>query len=61
MRVPVQVAVARNADGGLVGEFGLATGADVDLIGPAPKAITRHSLRFMQDGSVWRCEVIVDV
>jgi SHS2 domain-containing protein len=59
--VPVQVAVARTAEGGLVGEFGVAERADVELVGPAPKAVTRHDLRFARDGSTWRCEVIVDV
>jgi SHS2 domain-containing protein len=59
--VPVQVAVARTAEGGLVGEFAVADRADVALVGPAPKAVTRHDLRFAQDGSVWRCEVLVDV
>jgi SHS2 domain-containing protein len=59
--IPVQVAVARTAEGGLVGEFGLAARADVELIGPAPKAVTRHGLRFGRDGPIWRCEVIVDV
>jgi protein archease len=59
--IPVQVAVARSADGGLVGEFGVADRADVELIGPTPKAVTRHNLRFARDGSTWRCDVIVDV
>ncbi len=59
--IPVQVAVARTPDGGLVGEFGVAARADVELIGPAPKAVTRHNLRFAQEDSTWRCEVIVDV
>jgi SHS2 domain-containing protein len=59
--IPVQVAVVRTADGGLVGEFGVADRAEVELIGPMPKAVTRHNLRFAPDGSTWRCAVIVDV
>lgn len=59
--IPVQVAVARTADGGLVGEFGVASPSDVELTGPVPKAVTRHRLRLERDDSTWRCEVIVDV
>lgn len=59
--VPVQVAVARTAEGGVVGEFAVTQRSHVTVIGPAPKAVTRHGLRFARDESVWRCEVIVDV
>jgi SHS2 domain-containing protein len=59
--VPVQVGVARTEDGGLVGEFGVVARADVTVVGPAPKAVTRHGLRFEQEDSIWRCQVVVDV
>lgn len=60
--VPVQVAVARTGDGGLVGEFGVAAHAQVPTVGPAPKAVTRHGLRFgPADGEGWRAQVVVDV
>ncbi len=59
--VPVQAAVERTAEGGLVGEFAVAERADVAPVGPVPKAVTRHGLRFGQDGPTWRCEVLVDV
>ena len=59
--VPVQVAVARTADGGLVGEFGVAAPSEVELVGSVPKAVTRHGLRFARDESMWRCDVVVDV
>lgn len=59
--VPVQVAVAATADGGLIGEFGVAARSDVTVMGPAPKAVTRHGLRLERDDSTWRCEVVVDV
>jgi SHS2 domain-containing protein len=59
--VPVRVAVARTADGGLTGEFGLADLDAVSVVGPAPKAVSRHGLRFEPDGSDWRCQVVVDV
>jgi SHS2 domain-containing protein len=59
--VPVLAAVARTPHGGLVGEFGVVTLSSVDLIGPAPKAISRHGLRFARDGGGWRCAAVVDV
>jgi SHS2 domain-containing protein len=59
--VPVQVAVARTKDGGLIGEFGVAACSDVEQVGSPPKAVTRHGLRFARAGAAWRCEVIVDV
>ena len=59
--VPVQVTVARTRDGGLVGEFGVAARSDVALVGPAPKAVTRHELRLERDDSTWRCQVVIDV
>jgi protein archease len=59
--VPVQTAVASTAEGGLVGEFGVAPLTGVDLAGPAPKAISRHGLRFERHDGTWRCSVVVDV
>jgi protein archease len=59
--LPVTVTVARREDGGVSGEFGVVDRTDVTVVGPAPKAVTRHGLRFGRDGSMWRCEVVVDV
>jgi len=59
--VPVQVAVARAGDGGLVGEFGVVDGPQVALVGPVPKAVTRHGLRFARRASTWHCQVVIDV
>jgi protein archease len=59
--VPVQVAVARTGDGGLVGEFSVAARSDVALVGAVPKAVTRHELRLERNESTWRCQVVVDV
>jgi SHS2 domain-containing protein len=59
--VPVQVAIARTAHGGLVGDFGVVARSDVPLVGPVPKAVTRHGLRFARHGELWRCEVVIDV
>lgn len=59
--VPVQVAIARTTEGGLVGEFGVTPLSAVELIGSAPKAVTRHGLRFERLGPTWRSTVVVDV
>jgi SHS2 domain-containing protein len=59
--VPATVRVARRDDGGVTGEFGLVDRADVSVVGPAPKAVTRHGLRFEHDDATWRCDVVVDV
>jgi SHS2 domain-containing protein len=60
--VPAQVSVAHTPEGGLVGEFGMVDLSTVELIGPAPKAVTRHGLRFERgDDGTWRCEVVIDV
>ena len=59
--VPVQVAVARNSEGGLVGEFGVVPRADVTLLGPVPKAVAWHGLRLDWGGSGWRCRVVVEL
>ena len=59
--VPVRVDVRRTEDGGLAGEFGVVDRAHVRVVGPAPKAVTRHDLSVEQQDSSWRCRVVVDV
>lgn len=59
--VPVGAAVARTREGGLVGELDVVALSSVSLIGAAPKAISRHGLRFARDGAGWRCAAVVDV
>jgi SHS2 domain-containing protein len=59
--VPVGVTMTRREDGGVTGEFGVVDRAGVSVVGPVPKAVTRHGLRFEHDDSTWQCEVVVDV
>jgi SHS2 domain-containing protein len=59
--VPLQVSMSRTPEGGLVGEFGVADRSTVDVIGPAPKAVTRHGLHVGREAGTWRCQVVVDV
>ncbi|MFN2581925.1 MAG: archease [Candidatus Dormibacteria bacterium] len=33
----------------------------VRVIGPAPKAVTRHALHFGPDDHGWRCSVVIDI
>jgi SHS2 domain-containing protein/dienelactone hydrolase len=59
--VPVRVDVRRTGEGGLAGEFGVVERGNVRVVGPAPKAVTRHELSVEQQDSTWRCRVVVDV
>ncbi|HXV93569.1 MAG TPA: archease [Pseudonocardia sp.] len=59
--VPVTTEVERTPDGRLRLQFGLVALDHVTLVGPAPKAVTMHGLRFGRDDPGWSCEVTVDV
>lgn len=59
--VPVTVSVSHTTEGGLTGEFAVADRSTVEVVGPAPKAVTRHGLILDHDDSTWRCQAIVDV
>jgi len=59
--VPVRIDVRRTDEGGLAGEFGVVERGHVRVVGPAPKAVTRHDLSVEQVDSGWRCRVVVDV
>jgi SHS2 domain-containing protein len=59
--VPVRAKVSRTREGGISGEFAVVELSSVGLVGAAPKAISRHGLRFVHDGAGWRCTVVVDV
>lgn len=59
--VPAAVALARTTEGGLVGEFGVVPLAEVPVVGAAPKAVTRHGLRWEHTDGQFRCQVVIDV
>lgn len=64
--VPVGVraeAVAPRASQPFVVRLHLAVAAlsDVEITGPAPKAVTRHHLRIGRGPAGWSCEATVDV
>jgi SHS2 domain-containing protein len=59
--VAVQAVMERTAAGSLAGYLNAVPVAAVNLVGPAPKAITRHGLFFGPEGDRWGCAVTVDV
>ena len=44
-----------------MGEFGVVPLAEVPVVGQAPKAVTRHGLRWERDGDQVRCQVVIDI
>ncbi|NMH97633.1 archease [Pseudonocardia acidicola] len=58
--VPVSVRAEPTASG-LRLHLGLVPLADVEIIGPAPKAVTMHRLRLGHDRAGWSCEATVDI
>jgi SHS2 domain-containing protein len=60
--VPLRAHLAVGTDGrSVTGTFDVAPLADLARTGSAPKAITRHRLRFGPGDGGWRCLVTVDV
>jgi SHS2 domain-containing protein len=59
--VPVCADVHRTPAGGLAGHLDAVRVEGVDLVGPVPKAVTRHALAFDRGPDGWRCAVTVDV
>lgn len=60
-RVPVDVEVAEDNDGGGVVHFATASTGDVELVGAVPKAVSWHELQFGCYGGSWRSHVTIDV
>ncbi|MEU6256901.1 archease [Streptomyces sp. NPDC047043] len=59
-QVPVDVE-ADTDDEGLDVRLAVAALADVEVVGPAPKIVAWHGLRFGPDPYGWSCAVTVDV
>ncbi len=51
----------RRPDGGLDGTLLVVSADAAEVVGPVPKAITRHRLEFGSQPGGWRCAVTVDV
>jgi SHS2 domain-containing protein len=59
--VPVGAHLEPSPDGGLHGRLEVAPLLPAMVIGPAPKAVAWHELRFARQGTGWTCRVTVDV
>ncbi|GAA1949798.1 archease [Catenulispora subtropica] len=59
--VPATTRVVGTPDGGLAVELGLVPLAAARVVGPAPKAITRHGMRLQREHGIWQVAVTVDV
>lgn len=59
--VPVATHVERDPDGGVHGWFDVVDLARVEVVGPAPKAISREGLLFEHHDGQWRGRALVDV
>jgi SHS2 domain-containing protein len=65
-RVPVEVSVtaagaAAEARPGASIRFTAAPASQAVPVGPVPKGVSRHQLRFAPRGGQWRCHAVVDV
>jgi SHS2 domain-containing protein len=65
-RVPVEVSVtaagaAAEARPGASIRFTAAPASQAVPVGPVPKGVSRHRLRFAPRGGQWRCHAVVDV
>jgi SHS2 domain-containing protein len=59
--VPVDVVLHAVDGGGLGGCLDVASLAEVNIVGPAPKGIARSELAIERGDGLWRCRAIVDV
>jgi SHS2 domain-containing protein len=59
--VPVAVSLREGSAGGVRAVFDVIPLEQVKSIGPAPKGIARHAVRFGEDDSGWSCHLVVDV
>lgn len=60
-KVPVRVHLAEAEDGGVAGDMEVVDADEVILVGPIPKGVSWHGLKFGVDGGTWRCKVVVDL
>jgi SHS2 domain-containing protein len=59
--VPVRFNLAETEDGGVAGDVEVVPAAQVEVVGPVPKAVSYHSLQIGDERGTWRCRVVVDV
>jgi len=59
--VPVRFHLADTEEGGVAGDMEVVEAAQVELVGPVPKAVSYHGLDIAEHDGTWRCRVLVDV
>lgn len=59
--LPVAAAAAETPGGGLLVSLAVCPVAELEVVGPAPKAVTSHRLQVEHHEAGWRCQVVVDV
>lgn len=59
--VPVRFHLAETESGGLAGDMEVVGVDQVEIIGPAPKAVSYHGLSIGPLHGGWRCHVLIDV
>jgi SHS2 domain-containing protein len=59
--VPVRFHLSETEDGGIAGDMEVVPSAQVEVVGPVPKAVSYHDLSVAPFEGGWRCHVLVDV
>ena len=59
--VPVGFHLAETEDGTVAGDMEVVPVGQVQVVGPAPKAVSYHDLSMAEQEAGWRCHVLVDV
>jgi SHS2 domain-containing protein len=59
--VPIRFHLADTEDGGVAGDMEVVQPAQVELVGPVPKAVSHHGLEMAEHAGIWRCRAMVDV
>ena len=59
--VPVRFHLEPTEEGGFAGDMEVVPLARVEIVGPAPKAVSYHGLEMKEAPEGWRCHVLIDV
>lgn len=59
--IPVDAHLTTSPGGAVEGWFEVTGLADVEVVGSAPKAVSRNDLFFTRGAGEWRCRALIDV
>jgi SHS2 domain-containing protein len=59
--VPVRFHLDQTESGTLAGDMEVVALEKVNIVGPAPKAVSYHELFMAKSEGVWHCHVLIDV